>query len=98
MVQAIEVFKTTDGEVFDDRAKAEQHQAGIDNKVKIDEFIDRHFPANEPEEVKNEDGSVQMKDGKPVLKAKPNNARGPARKAILAWLAENAPAAAESAE
>ena len=98
MVQAIQVFKTTDGEVFPEEALALQHQAEIDNQAEIDAFIDKHFPIGDLEPVLNEDKTPKMKDGNPVMRHKPNNARGPARKAVLAWLAEHPAATLESTE
>lgn len=74
MVQALQVFRTTDGEVFEDELLAQQHQAGIDNKEAIDAFVDKHFPHKVDEEGKK----------------KQNNARGYARKAVELWLAEQA--------
>lgn len=91
MVQAMQVFKTSDGEVFESEQDAARHEAGIQHKAKIEDFINRHFPIPEPELVVNEDGSPKLNEkGEQEKKSKQNAGRGPARKAIELWLAENA--------
>lgn len=91
MVQAMQVFKTSDGEVFESEQDAARHEAGIQHKAKIEDFINRHFPIPKPELVVNEDGSPKLNEkGEQEKKSKQNAGRGPARKAIELWLAENA--------
>lgn len=91
MVQAIQVFRTSDGEVFESEQEAARHEASAQHKVKIEAFIDTHFPIPAPELVFNEDGSPKLNDkGEQEKKSKQNAGRGPARKAIELWLAENA--------
>ena len=91
MVQAMQVFKTSDGEVFESEQDAARHEAGIQNKAKIEDFINRHFPIPAPELVVNEDGTPKLNEkGEQEKKVKQNAGRGPARKAIELWLAENA--------
>lgn len=91
MVQAMQVFKTSDGEVFESEQDAARHEAGIQHKAKIEDFVNRHFPIPEPELVFNEDGTPKLNEkGEQEKKAKQNAGRGPARKAIELWLAENA--------
>lgn len=84
------VYVANDGTLFGEESEALAHDAMTANKAKIDDFIDRHFPIPAPEAVLNDDGSPKLdNDGKPVLKSKQNGGRGPARKAISLWLAEN---------
>lgn len=91
MVQAVQVFKTTDGEVFESEHEATVHEVEIQNKARIEAFVNKHFPIPEPEVVVGEDGQpVIGEDGQPLKKAKSNQGRGPARKAIALWIAENA--------
>lgn len=91
MVQAMQVFKTSDGEVFESEQDAARHEAGIQHKAKIEDFINRHFPIPAQELVFNEDGTPKLNEkGEQEKKAKQNAGRGPARKAIELWLAENA--------
>ena len=91
MVQAMQVFKTSDGEVFESEQDAARHEAGIQHKTKIEDFINRHFPIPEPELVFNGDGTPKLNEkGEQEKKAKQNAGRGPARKALELWLAENA--------
>lgn len=91
MVQAVTVFRTSDDEVFESEQDAARHEAGIQHKAKIEAFIDTHFPIPAPELVFNEDGSPKLNDkGEQEKKSKQNAGRGPARKAIELWLAENA--------
>lgn len=91
MVQAIQVFRTSDGEVFESEQEAARHEASVQHKAKIEAFIDTHFPIPAPELVFNEDGSPKLNDkGEQEKKSKQNAGRGPARKAIELWLAENA--------
>lgn len=91
MVQAIQVFRTSDGEVFESEQEAARHEASVQHKAKIEAFIDTHFPVPAPELVFNEDGSPKLNDkGEQEKKSKQNAGRGPARKAIELWLAENA--------
>lgn len=90
MVQAVQVFKTSDGEVFENEHEAAAHEAATQNKVKIEAFLNKHFPIPAPETVIGEDGQpVIGEDGQPVKKAKSSQGRGPARKAIALWIAEN---------
>lgn len=91
MVQAIQVFRTSDGEVFESEQEAARHEASVQHKSKIEAFIDTHFPIPAPELVFNEDGTPKLNDkGEQEKKSKQNAGRGPARKAIELWLAENA--------
>lgn len=91
MVQAIQVFRTSDGEVFESEQEAARHEASVQHKAKIEAFIDTHFPIPAPELVFNEDGTPKLNDkGEQEKKSKQNAGRGPARKAIELWLAENA--------
>jgi len=79
MVDAVQVYRTSDGEMFQDQTEAQAHEAEVQNKVAIDTFIDKHFPI--PAAVTAPDGTVTKKQ---------NAGRGPARKAITLWLAEQA--------
>lgn len=89
MVQAMQVFKTSDGEVFESEQDAARHEAGIQYKAKIEDFINRHFPIPAPELVVNEDGSPKLNDkGEQEKKVKQAAGRGPARKAIELWISE----------
>jgi hypothetical protein len=91
MVQAMQVFKTSDGEVFESEQEAARHEASIQHKAKIEDFINRHFPIPAPELVVNEDGTPKLNEkGEQEKKPKQNAGRGPARKALELWLAENA--------
>lgn len=91
MVQAIQVFRTSDGEVFESEQEAARHEASVQHKTKIEAFVDAHFPIPAPELVFNEDGSPKLNEkGEQEKKSKQNAGRGPARKAIELWLAENA--------
>ena len=92
MVQAIQVYRTSDNEVFESEQEAARHEASIQHKAKIEDFVNRHFPIPEPELVVNEDGTPKLneKGEQEKKKAKQNAGRGPARKAIELWLAENA--------
>lgn len=91
MVQAIQVFRTSDGEVFESEQEAARHEASVQHKAKIEAFIDTHFPIPAPELVFNEDGTPKLNDkGEQEKKSKQNAGRGPARKAIELWISENA--------
>lgn len=81
-VQEVQLYRTSDGAVFEDQAEAQEHQTYVSNKLAIDAFIDKHFPIPAPE--------VTIVDGKEVKKSKQNAGRGPARKALSLWLAEQA--------
>lgn len=90
MVQEVPMYRTSDGTVFESNDDAVVHESGLKNKVAIDTFIDKHFPIPAPELMTNEDGSPKL-DAKGVQEKKPkqNNGRGPARRALSLWLAEN---------
>lgn len=91
MVQAIQVYRTSDNEVFESEQEAARHEASIQHKTKIEDFVNRHFPIPAPELVVNEDGTPKLNEkGEQEKKAKQNAGRGPARKAVELWLAENA--------
>ena len=91
MVQAIQVYRTSDNEVFESEQEAARHEASIQHKTKIEDFVNRHFPIPAPELVVNEDGTPKLNEkGEQEKKAKQSAGRGPARKAVELWLAENA--------
>lgn len=43
-MKAITKFQTSDGKEFLSEVDASAHQSGLDNKAKIDAFVDRHYP------------------------------------------------------
>lgn len=75
MVTPVQVFRTTDGEVFASESEALTHESAIANKARIDAFLDKHYPL--PTEV-GEDGKVK--------KAGPT--RSIAGRAIATWLGD----------
>lgn len=94
MVQAVQMYQTSDGTFFEDSQEAAIHESSLKNKAIIEAFVDKHFPIPAPVAVTNEDGSPKLDDeGKQVFEKKQNNNRGPARKAISLWLLENPVAA-----
>lgn len=82
MVQAVQLFRTSDGTVFESETEARAHESLLVNKERIEAFINRHFPIPEAEVTFDENGNE-------VKKVKSNQSRGPARKALSLWLAEN---------
>lgn len=90
MVQAVQFFQTSDGNVFESQSEAVQHESILKNKVAIETFLDVHFPIPAPVPAVNEDGTPKLgEDGKPEMVRKQNNGRGYARRAIALWLAQN---------
>lgn len=43
-MQALTIYKTTDGKTFEVEAEAAAHQSGLDNAAVIDTFLDKHYP------------------------------------------------------
>lgn len=90
MAELKQVAIAADGSVFDTLEEAQGYDALCANKERIEAFVDRHFPIPEPKLVFNEDGSPKLNAaGEQEKKAKQNGGRGPARKAISLWIAEN---------
>lgn len=75
MVTPVQVFRTTDGEVFADEAEALTHEASIQHKARIDAFLDKHYPL--PTGV-DENGKAK----------KSGPTRAIAAKAVTAWIAD----------
>lgn len=89
-MSAVTLYRATDGSLFETEVEQRAHDASLANKVRIDAFVDRHFPIPEPELLFNEDGSPKLNEkGEQEKKVKQAPGRGPARKAIALWLAEN---------
>jgi hypothetical protein len=91
MAIAKTVFVAADGTMFETEIEAQAHDSANTNKTRIDEFVDRHFPLPAPVAETDDAGNpVLNEDGTPKLKPRSNNARGPVRRALALWLAENA--------
>jgi hypothetical protein len=43
-MQAITKYQTTDGKEFNSEAEGSAHQAALDNKGRIDAFLDKNYP------------------------------------------------------
>jgi len=90
-MSAITLYRATDGFLFETEGEQLAHEALLENKARIDAFVDRHFPIPEPELLFNEDGSPKLNEkGEQEKKVKQAAGRGPVRKAIALWIAENA--------
>ncbi len=44
-MQAINMFRTSDGKMFEDQTEAMAHESAITNEVAISAFIAKHYPA-----------------------------------------------------
>ena len=89
-MSAVTLYRAEDGTLFETEAEQLAHDAQCKHKEAIESFVDRHFPIPAPEAVLNDDGTPKLDEkGEPVVKAKQNAGRGPARKAIALWLSEN---------
>lgn len=90
MATAKTLYEAQDGSLFETEVEAQAHDAATTNKDKIEAFINKHFPIPEPELVFNADGSPKLNEkGEQEKKAKQAAGRGPARKALALWIAEN---------
>jgi len=93
MAELKQVAIAADGTVFETLEDANAHDAFCANKAQIEAFVNRHFPVPEAELVFNEDGSPKLNEkGEQEKKTKQNSNRGPARKTLSLWLAEQASA------
>ena len=43
-MKQVEVFETTDGQRFDDKEAAANHQKHLDHAGDIEAFLDKHYP------------------------------------------------------
>jgi hypothetical protein len=90
-MSAVTLYRSVDGSLFETESEQLAYDAQHANKEAIDAFVDRHFPIPEPELLFNEDGSPKLNDkGEQEKKVKQNAARGPVRRALALWIAENA--------
>jgi hypothetical protein len=43
-MQETTMYKTTDGQVFDELADAQAHEAHLANEVRVEKFLDANYP------------------------------------------------------
>ena len=61
MATAITLYQAQDGTKFDNEAAANAHDAMLANKVEIDTFVAKHFPAKEGAKKKNPHAATAAK-------------------------------------
>jgi hypothetical protein len=89
-MSAVTLYRAADGELFETEAEQLAYDASLSNKKEIEDFVNRHFPIPAPAPVLDSEGNPTFDEaGKPVTKARTNNARGPVAKAIAMWISEH---------
>lgn len=89
-IEQLAVFKTSDGQVFDNAEAAQAHEASLEHAAAIEAFLDKHFPKPEKKQEVKDGVPVTNEDGTPKMVQPQAQGRTYARKAVTLWLAEAA--------